>query len=115
MAHQVSFPTDVDVPFELVPPSETGAGLFAGRVTSPRSACLAARTVTAIAVHDDGSRRVVDRARTSANGGFGLRFDVTGVDYGILKVARKRFGPKGKRHRHVCRPARISGRSGGGM
>lgn len=113
-AHQQTFPTAVTVPIEHVPSSGTGISLFGGRVTSSRAACVRGRRIKAIAVYGDGSRRVVDRALTSASGGFGLRFDVTGVDFGILNVARKRLGPKGKRHRHVCRPAMTAG-SGGGM
>lgn len=114
VAHQKSFPTSVRVAIELTPPSQTGRGLFAGRVTSPRAACVAGRRLKAIAVFNDGSRRVVDRARTSTHGGFGLTFDVTGVDFGIIRVDRKRLGPKRKSHRHICRPARIGG-SGGAM
>ncbi|HSI79090.1 MAG TPA: hypothetical protein VK919_00420 [Solirubrobacterales bacterium] len=81
--------------------------LFLGRVKAPARSCRAFRPVTMTFVYSDGRRRV-DRGPTSRNGAFALLgpFDPE-PDRVVFRAPRKRFAPKGKRHRHVCRGARL--------
>jgi len=107
-AHTKRFPTTVEVIDEDV--LEDGVtGIVAARVRAGRVACRANRVVVGIGFYTDGSRRVIDRTRTTALGALALTFDLTGFDRGVLSVPRKRFGPRKKKHRHVCRPATSGG------
>ncbi|HSI79091.1 MAG TPA: hypothetical protein VK919_00425 [Solirubrobacterales bacterium] len=100
-AHKNSFPTDAQGITGGIQPD--GLFLLLGRIVSPKDACEADRTVKMIFVHQDGSRRVADRARSSRHGAFALGGDPTNVDAAFLRAPQKLLA-RNKRHRHVCRP-----------
>lgn len=105
-AHKRSVATSIEYGASDV--ADDGHAIFLGRVRARERRCRAFRRVTMTFVYSD-SRERVDSGPTSRNGAFALigPFDPE-PERAIFRTPRKRFGAKGKGHRHVCRAARTA-------
>jgi hypothetical protein len=97
-ARTTHYPTTLDA----TGTSAGGPGVFIeyGRVHSPKGACRSNRTLKMVVRYPDGSRKVLDRDRSSSNGAYALVGDFTGFESGKINAARKRIGRPG--HRRIC-------------
>jgi hypothetical protein len=96
-AHNTTFPTSVEFQTDYTVNGQVGV---AGQVSSPRAACVPNRTVKVFAIFQNGSRELVDIARTSENGAFAAIGDFGNAVDALAKVTRKNIGGSG--HRHIC-------------
>jgi hypothetical protein len=97
-AHNTTFQTNVEFQSEY-PGAGNDTGL-AGQVSSQRAGCVPNRTVKVFAIFQNGSRELVDIARTSDNGAFAGIGDFDNAVDALAKVTRKNIGGSG--HRHIC-------------
>jgi hypothetical protein len=101
-AHNTTFQTNVEFQGSY---AVNGFDAVGGQVSSPRSGCVPNRTVRVFAI-ENGSRELVDIARTSDNGAFVGLGDFGAADDARAKVTRKNIG--GSNHRHICGAANAS-------
>jgi hypothetical protein len=102
-AHTKSIPTQVTiVSIQGSPPDQ----LVTGTVNSRREKCESRRKVR-LYVRDAGQpRELFDVGRSSRNGSFSSRGNLSGADKLIVKVRQKNVG-RG-RHTHLCLPAKTT-------
>jgi hypothetical protein len=97
-AHNTTFQTSVEFQEVYVVNGQLG---LAGQVSSARAQCVPNRTVKVFAIFENGSRELLDIARTSDNGAFaGVGRPSDEIDDALAKVRRKNIGGSG--HRHIC-------------
>ena len=99
-AHSKTFATEVDITTISVAPGPTVSAY--GLLTGNRR-CTGARPLKLLLRSVGGPARVVDEGRTSRNGHYGLSGAAEGtLDRVIVRAPKRRVGPIGKRHRHIC-------------
>lgn len=99
-AHNTTFQTSVEFQQAYIVGNQNG---LAGQVSSPKARCVPNRTVKLVMILQDGSRELVDTARTSDNGAFaGIGDFHLAVDV-LAKAPEENIGGSG--HRHVCEKA----------
>ena len=76
-----------------------------GQVHSAKGACRANRRLKMVAHYSDGSHKVLDTGRSSANGAYAMVGDFTDADTGTIRAAKKVLGRRG--HRRVCDAASV--------
>jgi hypothetical protein len=93
------YPTTLDATGTFVGP---GPHRFIeyGQVHSSKAACRADRRLKMTAHYPDGSTKVLDTDRSSANGAYAMVGDFTNADGGTIRAAQKRIGRPG--HRRIC-------------
>jgi predicted amidohydrolase len=93
------YPTTVDATGTFVGP---GPNRFIeyGQVHSSKAACRADRRLKMTAHYPNGSTKVLDTDRSSANGAYAMVGDFTNADGGKIRAAQKRIGRPG--HRRIC-------------
>jgi hypothetical protein len=96
-AHNTTFQTSVEFQESYEVNGQTG---LAGQVSSTRAQCVPNRTVKVFAILQNGSRELIDIARTSDNGAFAGIGDFSNAVDALARVRRKNIGGSG--HRHIC-------------
>jgi hypothetical protein len=97
-AHETQIESSVDV-FEGFIGGKGGAGALGGVDGNPK--CVSQRSVKLRAMEVGEPPVVIDRARTSTNGGWHM-FGLFPPGYAVLdvKMVKKNIGPSG--HKHIC-------------
>jgi hypothetical protein len=103
LAHETSYETTIGYRnFAGYP----GNALLSGRVESARPGCMPRRTVKLVVTRPSTQKDVLDKAKTSENGGYGLHGSFNGDDIADVKVTRRNIGRHG--HKHICKAVEVN-------
>lgn len=83
-----------------------GNALLSGRVESAEPRCMPGRTVKLVVTRPSMQKDVLDKARTSKNGGYGLHGSFNGDDIADVKVTSRNIGRHA--HKHICGAVKVN-------